>query len=157
MARTRAVQRLHLPKQLWRFNNLRPANHPQRRLALAAHWLAAGDLPAKLEKWFTATLPDSALADSLLESLQVERDDFWSWHWTFRSARMAKPQPMLGAARVTDLAVNVILPWFWTRAVEGKNGELQRWRSIGLPLAGGGGQQPLSLARQRLLGRRARN
>jgi hypothetical protein len=45
----------------------------------------------------------------LLETLQVERDDFWSWHWTFRSARMSKPQPMLGAARVTDLAVNVIL------------------------------------------------
>ncbi|MDB6021837.1 MAG: hypothetical protein JWQ04_1694, partial [Pedosphaera sp.] len=38
-----------LPRELWRFNNLRPANHPQRRLALAAHWLADGDLPARLE------------------------------------------------------------------------------------------------------------
>jgi hypothetical protein len=142
-----------LPRQLWRFNNLRPANHPQRRLALAAHWLAAGDLPAKLEKWFTATLPDAALAESLLETLQVKRDEFWSWHWTFRSARMSKPQPMLGAARVTDLAVNVILPWFWMRAVEGKNAELQRvaeHRCYHWPAAED--NSVLRLARQRLLG-----
>src|SRR6266581_421747 len=33
-----------LPRSLWRFNNLRPANHPERRLALAAHWLARTDL-----------------------------------------------------------------------------------------------------------------
>ena len=139
--------------QLWRFNSLRPANHPQRRLALAAHWLAAGDLPAKLEKWFTETVPDDALAESLLEVLQVERDDFWSWHWTFRSARMSKPQPMLGAARVTDLAVNVILPWFWMRAVEGKNEKLQRvaeQRYYQWPAAED--NSVLRLARQRLLG-----
>ena len=64
-------------------NSLRPANHPQRRLALAAHWLASGDLPARLEKWFTATLPDATLAESLLETLQVERDDFGRGIWTF--------------------------------------------------------------------------
>jgi hypothetical protein len=142
-----------LPRQLWRFNNLRPANHPQRRLALAAHWLAWGDLPAKLEKWFTATLPDATLAESLLEVLQVERDDFWSWHWTFRSARMTRPQPMLGAARLTDLAVNVILPWLWLRAVEGRNEELQRvaeHRYYHWPAAED--NSVLRLARQRLLG-----
>ncbi|MDB6067900.1 MAG: hypothetical protein JWR26_4108 [Pedosphaera sp.] len=142
-----------LPRELWRFNSLRPANHPQRRLALAAHWLASGDLLPRLEKWFTATLPDARLADSLLEVLQVERDDFWSWHWTFRSARLARPQPMLGAARVTDLAVNVILPWFWMRAVEGQNEALQKvaehryfnWISAE-------DNSLLRLARQRLLG-----
>ena len=115
-----------LPRELWKFNSLRPANHPQRRLALAAHWLAAGDLVEKLERWFTTEIADAELADSLLKVLQVERDDFWSWHWTFRSARLARPQPMLGAARVTDLAVNVILPWFWMRAEEGKNEKLRR-------------------------------
>jgi Protein of unknown function (DUF2851) len=142
-----------LPRQLWRFNNLRPANHPQRRLALAAHWLAAGDLPARLEQWFTATVLDAALAESLLEVLQVERDEFWSWHWTFRSARISKPQPMLGAARLTDLAVNVILPWLWLRAVEGKNEELQRvaeHRYYHWPSAED--NSVLRLARQRLLG-----
>ena len=37
------------------------------------------------------------MADSLLGVLQVELDDFWSWHWTFRSARLKKAQPLLGA------------------------------------------------------------
>jgi len=142
-----------LPRSVWRFNSLRPANHPQRRLALAAHWLAAGDLLPKLEKWFVATVPDAGLVDSLLEVLQVESDEFWSWHWTFRSARLAKPQPMLGAARASDLAVNVILPWFWIRAAEGKNEALQRvaeHRYFNWPAAGD--NSLLRMARLRLLG-----
>jgi hypothetical protein len=142
-----------LPRGLWRFNSLRPANHPQRRLALAAHWLASGDLVARLEKWFTATVKDSALAESLLEVLQVEKDEFWSWHWTFKSARLSKSQPMLGVARVTDLAVNVILPWFWVRATEGGNAKLvqvaeHRYRHW----PGAEDNSVLKLARQRLLG-----
>jgi hypothetical protein len=142
-----------LPRELWRFNGLRPANHPQRRLALASHWLAAGDLLVRLEKWFTAKLPDGRLADALAEAMQAEQDDFWSWHWTFRSARMVRPQPLLGGARVTDLAVNVILPWFWMRAVEGKNEELQRvaeQRYFCWPAAED--NSVLKLARRRLLG-----
>ena len=83
----------------------------------------------------------------------MERDEFWSWHWTFRSARLKKPQPLLGDARVTDLAVNVILPWLWTRAAEGKNGKLQRvieHRYTVWPQAED--NSILKLARQRLLG-----
>ena len=41
---------LILPRELWCFHGVRPANHPQRRLALAAHWLAAGHLADKLEQ-----------------------------------------------------------------------------------------------------------
>jgi hypothetical protein len=142
-----------LPRDLWRFNGLRPANHPQRRLALAAHWLAAGNLPDKLERWFTGRIADNRLADSLLEILQVGRDDFWSSHWTLRSARMPKPQPLLGAHRVTDLAVNVVLPWFWTRAAAGKNSALRETaehRYFFWPASED--NAILRLARQRLLG-----
>jgi len=142
-----------LPRNLWRFHGLRPANHPQRRLALAAHWLFADNLAARLERWCAAAIPDQALLDSLLEMVQVPRDDFWSWHWTFRSARLKKPQPLLGAARVTDLAVNVFLPWLWTRAGEGRNEKLQREierRYFAWPPAED--NAVLRLARQRLLG-----
>ena len=163
-----------LPRAVWKFHGLRPANHPQRRLALAAHWLAAGDLVAKLEKWIaprnnveplTPALSPSRgegeksargaaiLVNSLREILEVERDEFWSWHWTFRSARMKKPSPLLGDARVTDLAVNVILPWLWVRAVEGKNEKLRgviEQRYFAWPAAED--NSVLKLARQRLLG-----
>ncbi len=142
-----------LPKVVWKFHGQRPANHPQRRLALAAHWLAAGDLVPKLEVWCRTDWPDKKLAGSLREILEVKHDTFWSWHWTFRSARMARPQPLLGDARVTDLAVNIILPWLWARATTGNNEDLRsaiERRYFAWPAAED--NSVLKLARQRLLG-----
>ncbi len=146
-----------LPRATWKFHGLRPANHPQRRLALAAHWLAAGNVAAKIEAWITAQAKGGGEGEKLLSSLheifQVERDEFWSWHWTFNSTRMIKPQPLLGAARVTDLAVNVVLPWLWIRAKEGGNEKIQREverRFFAWPAAED--NSVLKLARQRLLG-----
>ena len=146
-----------LPRSLWQFHGQRPANHPQRRLALAAHWLADGKILSRLEHWCVADLADEKLAISLLEILQIQPDEFWSWHWTLRSARLQKPQPLLGAARVTDLAVNVILPWLWARAAEGGNAKLQQameQRYYAWPAAED--NAVLRLARQRLLGGTAR-
>jgi hypothetical protein len=142
-----------LPKSLWRFHGHRPANHPQRRLALAAHWLAAGDLPSRIEHWCASEVSDSKLASSLLEALRVVSDEFWAWHWTIRSPRLPAAHPLLGHARITDLAVNVILPWLWTRASEGGNLKLQREierRYNVWPAAQD--NAVLRLARQRLLG-----
>jgi hypothetical protein len=142
-----------LPKALWRSHGLRPANHPQRRLALAAHWSVAGELATRLEQWCACEAPDSALPATLLQILQVEADDFWSWHHTFRSAKLRKAQPLLGATRVTDLAVNAVLPWLWARAVEGKSADVQRnieHRYFAWPAAED--NSVLRLARQRLLG-----
>lgn len=146
-----------LPRNVWRFHGLRPANHPQRRLALAAHWLTRGNLPARLERWCASPIEEATLLDSLVEILQPERDEFWSWHWTFRSARLRKPQPLIGSTRVTDLAINVILPWLWTRAAEGKSEALRaeiEHRYFSWPCAED--NSVLRLARQRLLGTSAR-
>jgi hypothetical protein len=147
-----------LPRSAWKFHGLRPANHPQRRLALAAHWLAEPQLLSRIQDWCTAPAPAGfrtarELTDSLLEILQVKFDAFWSWHWTFKSARLPKPQPLLGQARVTDLAVNVILPWLWIRAREGGNemlrDEVERRYFAWAPCED---NSILKLARQRLLG-----
>ncbi len=141
-----------LPRPLWRLHGLRPANHPQRRLAWAAHWLRADDFVARLERWCSGSAPMTKLAADLVAMLQVPADEFWSWHWTLRSKRLARPQPLLGPARVTDLAVNVLLPWLWVRAVEGQNEslrlELER-RYLAWPAAEDNAL--LRLARQRLL------
>lgn len=145
---------LILPRQMWRFNGIRPANHPERRLALAAHWLAQGNLVERLQQWFVTSFEDGELLHSLLVLFQVEHDEFWSRHWTLRSAIMAKSQPLLGAPRVTDLAMNVLLPWFWIRAVAGKNEVLQQTaehRYFAWPKTQD--NSILRLARQRLFGR----
>ncbi len=142
-----------LPRSTWKFHGLRPANHPQRRLALASHWLAEGNLVARIEHWCISEIPDRRLADSLAEVFAAGTDDFWSWHWTFNSARLPKAQPLLGDARITDLAVNTVLPWLWVRAREGGNTRLQREmerRFNAWPA--GEDNAVLKLARQRLLG-----
>lgn len=114
-----------LPRAAWHMGGLRPANQPLRRLALAAHWLAGGDLAARLERWFVQEIGSDEKAASLLTLLQPAADDFWSWHWTLKSPRLKQAQPLLGAARLTDLAVNVILPWLWARAAAGRNPQLR--------------------------------
>jgi len=142
-----------LPRAVWKFHGLRPANHPQRRLALASHWLVSGSLAEKLEAWGVADLPERGWLAALHAIFQVEQDEFWSWHWTFKSARLARPQPLLGEARVTDLAVNVVLPWLWVRAREGGSEQVLRAverRFFAWPAAEDNAL--LKLARQRLLG-----
>jgi hypothetical protein len=84
--------------------------------------------------------------------LQVEPDDFWSWHWTLRSARLKKAQPLLGATRSTDLAVNVVLPWLWIRAAEGKSETMKsRLEKVYFGWPAAEDNSVLRLARQRLL------
>ncbi len=146
-------QPVSLPKSLWRMYGLRPANQPQRRLALAAHWLSINDFIPRLEQWFTNPVADGELPSSLLACLQPARDDYWSWHWSFASTRLGKPQPILGEQRTTDLAINVILPWFWARANAGKNAALTaaaESRYLAWPAAQD--NSILRLARQRLIG-----
>jgi hypothetical protein len=146
-----------LPRALWRFSGLRPANRPERRLALAAHWLAAGTLPAALERWCAETVRERHLVSSLARATATEPDGFWSWHWTLRTSRLPRPSPLLGHARLTDLAVNVVLPWLWTRAQEGKATALQaeiEKRYFAWPAAGD--NAVLRLARRRLMGTESR-
>ena len=140
-----------LPRAAWRMSGLRPANQPLRRLALAAHWLASGDLPARGERWFARAVATEQLSPSLLDLLQPPTDEFWSWHWTMQSPRLKQPQPLLGEARLTDLAMNVILPWLWARAVAGRNATLRtaaEARYLAWPA--GEDNATLRLARERL-------
>jgi hypothetical protein len=142
-----------LPKSVWRLHGLRPANHPQRRLALAAAWAMEGNLGTRLERWCAEEAPAKAPASSLLNALCTAPDDFWSWHWTLNSPRFRKEHPLLGTTRVTDLAVNVVLPWLWIRAVEGRNEPVQRrLEACYFSWPAAEDNSVLRLARERLLG-----
>jgi hypothetical protein len=145
-----------LPAATWQLAGLRPANQPQRRLALAARWLAAGDLPARLQAWLSEPpTAGRAFVAQLLATLSgpAEPDDFWAHHWTLRSRRFARAQPLLGAPRVTDLALNVVLPWLHARATIGGHatllGEIER-RYFSWPASED--NAVLKLARDRLFG-----
>ncbi len=144
-----------LPRSAWRLHGTRPANHPQRRLALAAHWLATPDWAGRWPAWLrTAEDPRRAVAE-LERGLQPGPDPFWERHWTLTGAPLARPLPLLGAARATDLAVNVLLPWLRARADTGAD---PAWtvKAERLYLAWPAAQDNarLRLARTRLLGGR---
>ena len=99
---------------------MRPANHPQRRLALVAHWLMDERFVEELDGW--SREPYSTRREWmgwLRERLCGQRDNFWSRHWTLRSSTAELDRALLGRARFTDVVMNAILPWLWMRASEG--------------------------------------
>jgi hypothetical protein len=141
------------PSRLWNLGGIRPANHPQRRVALAAHWLLNNDIADKLEGWLARRIEAPDLVQSLAEILQVKEDPFWSWRWTWNSQPFRQPQPLLGEQRIGDLAVNVVLPWLFVRACAGANEILaQAAESRYLLWPASEDNSVLKLARQRLLG-----
>jgi hypothetical protein len=145
-----------LPPGFWNLAGIRPANHPQRRLALAAHWLSNGNassLPAKIERWLDRKIESPDLLQSLSEMFEAKTDEFWSYRWTFRSAPFRQAQRLLGEQRITDLAMNVVLPWLFVRACAGGNDQLAgaaETRYLLWPT--GEDNSVLKLARQRLFG-----
>jgi hypothetical protein len=150
-----AFSGLVLPRKLWRLQGLRPANHPVRRLALAAHWLARGDLPARLERWFQDQPGPRRPWEALQPLLNGGGDPFWSWYLSWTSRRASQPRALLGAARTSDLAVNVVLPWLHARATMGRRQvETARVAQWYLDWPAGEDNAVLKEARQRLLGAR---
>jgi len=140
-----------LPPEVWHLKGLRPANHPQRRLALAGHWLNGPRLANRLVQAVLGS-DDAELVKAAMEVLRPGNDPFWEGHWTLGS-REGTASPLLGEARVTDLAINVILPWLWARARMATGGDAIaqverryfRWPA-------GEDNAVLRMARQRLIG-----
>ena len=100
-----AMERLILPADAWKLAGLRPANHPQRRLAamaqLAVHWPrvraliddGGGDFTREATKFLTGL-----------------RDPFWDVHYTLHAARAERPLALIGQARATEMLANVLFP-----------------------------------------------
>ena len=149
--RDRLAKRI-LPRDVWTFHGLRPANRPERRLALAACWLSRPDFVPWLDDWVCQAETRPTPAAALLGHLAAS-DEYWSTHWTFRSGRFPKAQPLLGAGRLHDIAVNVILPWLYARASADDNtGLRQRVGERYFAWPKGQDNSRLRFVRQRLLG-----
>ena len=100
-----AMERLVLPAGAWKLGGLRPANHPQRRLAamaqLARHWPRLRALIDGGEGDF---------AKDAAKFLTGLRDDFWDWHYTLVTPRGGRPVALIGASRATEMLANVLFP-----------------------------------------------
>lgn len=144
-----------LPAFLWRTGGVRPVNHPQRRIILAARWRAGESLVGALETWLAEPGTRAALVSRLRATLTPSPvpGDYWLRHATLRSRASPRPMPLLGTSRLAELALNVVLPWLHARASAGgasqTTEEIER-RYFLWPPAGDNAQ--LRLARQRLFG-----
>ena len=99
------LDRLALPADAWKLGGIRPANHPQRRLAalaqLARRW---PEVRALIEG------EAGRLAQNVTRFLTSLGDPFWSHHYTLASKRMDKPVALVGGTRATEMLANVFFP-----------------------------------------------
>ena len=94
--------RLSLAPGSWRLGSVRPANHPQRRVAalgrIVRNWrkmrslAQEGDIPAI--RGFFAGL----------------RDEYWDFHYTITSKKSPRRMALIGDTRVNDMLANVFYP-----------------------------------------------
>ena len=93
----------------WTLHNLRPQNHPLRRLMAAAELFGGAD---PLDKRL-AEVPLGAeacpTALRLIESGGM--DSYWARRHSLSSARLTKPLALIGPGRAAAIVTNVVVPW----------------------------------------------
>ncbi len=104
------MERLILPKKLWRLSGARPLNHPQRRLAALA--LIAQKWPAFLK---SLGKRDGSAASAFFLALE---HPFWNFHYTLTSEPASKPMALVGDSRATEILANVVFPFFLSEQEE---------------------------------------
>ena len=99
---------------LWRFAGVRPQNHPARRLAGAAHVIAAnietGLAKRCLDLWqeTSGTRDDTELFAQLFTN---SSDSYWTRRYTWGGKRTNKPIALIGKGRAAQIVVNVVIPF----------------------------------------------
>jgi len=105
-----AHERIVLPRVLWKFSGIRPANHPHRRLAallaLSRRWRA-----------FRAAI-ESADPRRVRTVLLGLSDPFWDHRYSLRSAGAAEPLALVGETRAAEILANVVFPFLIPRRPE---------------------------------------
>ena len=97
------MQRLVLPKKIWRLSGARPLNHPQRRVAALAQ--IAGKWTTFLESLGKAAPSNTADFFRRLDH------PFWNFHYTLTSEKAPKPMALVGDSRIADILANVAFPF----------------------------------------------
>ncbi|HUJ11472.1 MAG TPA: DUF2851 family protein [Verrucomicrobiae bacterium] len=101
-----------LPAQSWRFDGLRPANHPHRRLGAAVALLKKHS--NLMEKVIGAVESDGNPAKFFTEI----RDDYWSRHFTLGGKTQPREGELVGASRSREIVANIVLPFVAAYAEE---------------------------------------
>ncbi len=101
-------ERLILPRDAWRLSGVRPANHPQRRLAALS--AIAGAWPS-----VRAVLDAPDPATVAFAALGALSDPFWDRRCTLASHPLTAPLALVGDARASEMLANVFFPAILSR------------------------------------------
>lgn len=105
---------------LWRHSGLRPSNHPDRRLAAGAHYLAAV-LPTGLIESLESLahqVPPGRLPLALRHHFTTATlaNHYWATRYSF-GCPLGAPRPhLIGVERAGDIAISVVLPFLLASA-----------------------------------------
>lgn len=113
-------QEFVLPKSIWRRDQIRPLNFPERRLALAAFWASSGALTERVWYWSNQVPAKDKISQKqwrrqLYEILSGnQQHEFWS-HRANWNRSLNQPAGLMGQGLFNEIVVNAILPWIWAR------------------------------------------
>jgi hypothetical protein len=107
-----------LPAAAWRFDGLRPANHPHRRLGAVIALLKKH--PNFMGKVVGAVESDGDPAKFFAEI----RDDYWSHHFTLGGKTQSSGSELIGASRAREIVANIVLPFVAAYAQDADNEKL---------------------------------
>ncbi len=105
-----------LPRELWTLHNLRPLNHPLRRLmAVLPLFTGAGAWPEALPGLLSGA--PATWATGLLARLDDAGDNapFWSRRAGFGGKPLPHPAALVGAGRAAALLLNALVPFLMTQ------------------------------------------
>ncbi len=105
----------HAHQRPLRCSQVRPANHPHRRLAALALLTECHPSPAR---WFQ----DMTCDTKILRRVPAIHHPYWSRHYRLDGKCLAKPVAILGPSRWMEIITNVILPF--CAATSGGNTDL---------------------------------
>ena len=127
---------LTLAADSWRLASVRPANHPQRRIA------ALAEIVRNWQK--ISPLVKGGEIGAVREFLEGLGDAYWDFHYTLTSRKSARRMALVGAGRVNDMLANVIYPLVIFSHPD-------RWKDY-LKLPAPQANRPVKIAALRLLG-----
>tara|TARA_R110002096_G_scaffold200639_12_gene384742 strand:- start:7623 stop:9032 length:1410 start_codon:yes stop_codon:yes gene_type:complete len=114
-----------IPDLAWKLSGIRPANHPQRRIAAMVELMAgwerfSGFVPKPGED------PKPNWPKRVREVLANLQHTYWSHHYTLRSKAVAKPMALIGKDRISDILGNVLFPF----AISAHSSEWAAYREL---------------------------
>lgn len=122
-------------------NQVRPFNHPVRRLACLAKLITDDTIPAlnlSMTQQWDQEWPErhrdqnwSRLRDKLLQLLPDYQDPYWNHHYFFENEAREEYLPLMGESLKQEMLVNTFLPWIYNRVQQRSNPhEIEAFRNF---------------------------